>query len=678
MKWLPPRFGFRTKIYAGIVSIVLLTGILIALSVSHIVSQNLSAEYRRRGAALTVSLAQRGEDAILAMDFLRMKRLIEEVVGSGDDIRYAFILGDRGDVLSHSFEGGFPTALKAINGVGPEERYRIRLLAAGEDTVFDFAAPVLAGPYRVGTVRVGLLRNKITTTINELLWAIFAFILISVFIADVVGFTLARSVTGRVQALREATEEILTGNLDVRVGSRVDPSGDRSRECPREDCPADRKAVPGCWVETADGTGSSLGPVLCAEPCPNCPLHLTRSGDEIQQLAESFDAVTFALRTNIAQLARSKATLEKSEAKYRRVFEGSMDLIFVADGERRLVDVNPAGVRLLEYEDAPDRLLGMELDALIAGADEVGQLLDAMSAKGFVKDWECRLLTRYGRELDVLLSMTSRKDADGRLIEIEGIVKDITRRKMMRNQLLQADKLASLGQLSAGVAHEINNPLGLILGYTQLLIRDEPPGSERLEDLRTIEKQTRNCKKIVEALLNFARKTETHRSSVAVNPTVESVVRVLRHQLEMDKIDMVTDLALDLPPIRGDGEKLRQVWMNLLMNARQAIGSDGQISVSTGLDPAGRRVYVSVEDTGPGIPAGVLNRVFDPFFTTKPTGQGTGLGLSVSYGIVQDHQGAIEVKSEEGMGAVFTVYLPAAADEEQEEGHRHATEASHR
>lgn len=680
-----PRFhfdfralSFRTKIYAGIVSIVLLTGLLIALSVSHIVSQALSTEYRQRGESLAVSLAKRGEDAILAMDFLRMKRLIEETADAGDNVLYAFIQNTDGDILSHTFDKGFPVQLKTANAVSPDERCRIRLLATRDDTIYDFATPVLAGKYQVGTVRLGLLRNKISATINELLWAIFAFILVSVFIADLVGVTLARNVTSRVQALQKATDEILGGNLNVRVGNRVDPVCEPGENCRRTDCPVDRGEMPGCWALSGEAGEGLPSRDECCDVCPNCPLHLTRSGDEIQQLAESFDAVTFALKTNIEQLARSKATLETSEAKYRRIFEGSMDLIFVSDGDLRLVDINPAGVALLEYTEAPERLEGLPLEVLMKSPEQKEALLEIVRQAGYVKDWECKLQTQSGRELDVLVSMSSHRDKDGAIIEYEGVIKDITRRKMMRNQLLQADKLASLGQLSAGVAHEINNPLGLILGYTQLLIREEPAGSERLEDLRTIEKQTGNCKTIVEALLNFARKTETLRSDVSVNDTVSSVVEVIGHQLELDNIEIVTEFSGDLPTISGDGEKLKQVWMNLIMNARQSIGTNGQITVTTGRDPDGRRVYVSVEDTGSGIPAGVLANIFDPFFTTKPTGQGTGLGLSVSYGIIQDHLGEIEVSSEQGMGAVFTVYLPTAAFFGKVESRHDATAFAHR
>jgi signal transduction histidine kinase len=232
----------------------------------------------------------------------------------------------------------------------------------------------------------------------------------------------------------------------------------------------------------------------------------------------------------------------------------------------------------------------------------------------------------------------------------------------MQQQLLQADKLASIGQLAAGVAHEINNPLGIILGYTQLLIREEPEGTERREDLKTIEKHTRTCKTIVEDLLSFARRSHTKKEPASVRDIIDEVLSVVRHNLELRRIEVVTHFDPQLPALVVDKDKLRQVFMNLIMNAQQAIGKDGRITIRTVFDDDRKHVRVSVSDTGTGIEPKHLPRIFDPFFTTKSTGEGTGLGLSVSYGIVKDHGGEILVESEPGKGSVFTVLLPVTAE----------------
>jgi PAS domain S-box-containing protein len=515
--------------------------------------------------------------------------------------------------------------LRTANAVMPSQGCNVRLLSSEGDQFYDFAAPVMVGEFQVGTIRLGLLRTQVTTTVKELWWAIFAFAILSIVISDTVGFSLARNLTSRIKRLQTASEDMLRGHGDV-------DQLPASRRHPEKTALLSTR-----WFKI---------------------LRSPSGGDEIHQLAETFDAMTTAIKRYIGQLATSKAVLEKSETKYRRIFEDSMDLIFVADSEGRLLDINPAGVRMLGYDSRQDLMDHESLLSILPDPAEARELMAETQRLGFVKDRECILRTSTGGELAALLSMTARSDAAGRILEYEGIVKDITQRKLMHRQLLQADRLASVGQLAAGVAHEINNPLGLILGYTQLLLREEIDAAGVKEDLRTIEKQTQNCKKIVEDLLNFARKSGTRISEVKINQALEAVIDVVRNQLELDNIVIRTHFDPHLPDIAGDTEKLKQVFMNMLINARQAIAKNGRITITTGVDSDSRSVMVTFKDDGPGIAPDLQDKIFDPFFTTKPTGQGTGLGLSVSYGIIDDHQGDIKVRSEVGRGAEFLIRLP--------------------
>jgi len=208
------------------------------------------------------------------------------------------------------------------------------------------------------------------------------------------------------------------------------------------------------------------------------------------------------------------------------------------------------------------------------------------------------------------------------------------------------------------VAHEINNPLGLILGYTQLLLEGKSNGQQQEEDLKVIEKHTRICKRIVEALLKFARRTETKRAAVDINQTIREVLTIMRHQLELEGLQIETSLDESMTPVQGDSEKLKQVFMNLILNARQAITDPGKITVSSSYLASEQKVMIRIHDTGSGIAPEFINKVFDPFFTTKPTGQGTGLGLSLSYGIVKEHGGDILVTSDPGKGSTFSIVLP--------------------
>jgi len=350
--------------------------------------------------------------------------------------------------------------------------------------------------------------------------------------------------------------------------------------------------------------------------------------------------------------------LSHSERKYRRVFEGSMDVIFILDSENRFVDINTAGVSTFGFADKEEMIARIALKDLFALPGDYDEVMSQLRSQGYVKDRECLMKSAKGADLSLLLSATVRKDESGDIVSYEGIAKDITARRQMERQLQMADKLASLGQVSTGIAHEVNNPLGIILGYTQLLLRETGEGTQVYDDLKTIEKHGRHCKTIVEDLLKFARSTQTNKTSVDVNETLDQVVSLLAHQFELDNIALIRQSDRNIPLLVADEEKLKQVFMNLLMNARQSISGTGRITVKTAHNTSAHEITIEISDTGCGIPPDIIGKIFDPFFTTKPVGEGTGLGLSVSYGIVQDHNGRIEVRSDPGEGSTFAVHLP--------------------
>jgi two-component system, NtrC family, sensor kinase len=637
---------------------VLLSGFLMALPVSTIVAKALSNECKNRGICIALNLAARSQNPILAMDFLQMKDLISELIATDAEISYAFILDNSGQTLAHTFTNGFPVELKTANRIPENQDYSIRLLNTGKDFIYDFATPSFIGNDRVGTVRVGLSKTKIDQTTDKLLWMIAFITGLSILIAGLAGAGFANHVTKRIERLYHASEDALRGNLRIHAAPLLKKNCWEIMNCNRKECPAFGDIYRRCWyvAGTMCANCTNGGYTNKIESCKSCPIYLKNSGDEIQRLAESFDAMALSLRNYITQLEDKSETLRRSERKYRRIFEGSMEMIFVIDNHGNFIDINPAGISMLGYMSIGE-IQGINFNDFLVKPDRIEKLFEKINSNGFVEDWDCTLRTKNGRELQVLVSSTPHID-NGNTGGYEGIIKNITQRKNMEQQLLKADKLASLGQLAAGVAHEINNPLGLILGYTQLLIRNESVESQKKEDLNTIEKHTRNCKMIVEDLLKFARRTETKKSKIDINQTIEEVIAVIQHQFNLDNIRIKKVFHDHIPPIKGDNEKLKQVFMNLLLNARQAIPDFGTITVTTTFAPEQGKVCIIVNDTGCGIPKKNLNKIFDPFFSTKPTGQGTGLGLSVSYGIIKEHNGEISVTSEPEIGTTFKVELP--------------------
>jgi len=234
-----------------------------------------------------------------------------------------------------------------------------------------------------------------------------------------------------------------------------------------------------------------------------------------------------------------------------------------------------------------------------------------------------------------------------------------------QEQLIQSEKMAAFGQLGAGIAHEVKNPLAGILGYTQLSLRKVQEGDQLHANLKIIEKETKRCKGIIDNLMKFARQEKVSLMATSINSVVEDAMAIVDHQLTIHGMKLEKELAADLPDIMGNGNQIQQVLMNLMINAQQAMeGNPGTVRLTTVLaDPA--HIEVRVGDTGPGMPEEIRAKIFEPFFTTKSAGKGTGLGLSVSYGIVKDHRGDIRVESEPGVGTTFIITLPVKGSDGQ-------------
>jgi signal transduction histidine kinase len=228
----------------------------------------------------------------------------------------------------------------------------------------------------------------------------------------------------------------------------------------------------------------------------------------------------------------------------------------------------------------------------------------------------------------------------------------------LEEQLQQSDKLSSIGILAAGVAHEVNTPLTGISSYAQMLLQQVPESDPRHHLLEKIHRQTSRASAIVNNLLNFSRVSDARLVSVDLHRVLDDTIQLLEAQLRNTEIEVVRSYEQELPPVAGNAPKLQQVFMNLILNARDAMTRGGRLEIAT--ERSENSVVVKFRDTGSGISPEHLSKIYDPFFTTKQIGSGTGLGLAVSYGIIQDHGGRIVVDSRPGEGACFEITLPIA------------------
>ncbi len=364
------------------------------------------------------------------------------------------------------------------------------------------------------------------------------------------------------------------------------------------------------------------------------------------------------LSQNLEHLVAERTkSLAVSEQKYRRIFEVSKDMILVSKLNGLILDMNPAGYHMVGYNDFNKDLKYKYFQDFFLDNSDWETIINTVKKEGFIANYEVTLSRVDGRNRLSLISGSLDNGLVGEDRTVHFLIKDIEQRRFMENQMAQADKLASIGQLSAGVAHGINNPLGIILGYTQMLIRDEDSKTERYTDLKTIEKHVKNCMLLIEDLLSFARTSKTEKKAIKIHEIIDEALNFIQHRSESYRITIERDYDNNVPLIMLDEKKMKQVFMNLIMNAKHAVGRSGTIKLSTRYNSSTKQLSVKVADTGYGIEKKNLSRIFDPFFTTKPTGEGTGLGLSVIYGIIKNHGGEIFVESEPGKGSTFTIIL---------------------
>ncbi|HJX31149.1 MAG TPA: PAS domain S-box protein [Thermodesulfobacteriota bacterium] len=383
------------------------------------------------------------------------------------------------------------------------------------------------------------------------------------------------------------------------------------------------------------------------------------------------------LTIDISERIRMERELEGKNRFFSNLLESSVECIVAADTRGKVIFFNKAAEKLTGY--TAEEVIGKFHITRFYPIDVAKNIMrrlrsDEYGGRGKLDNFRIILYGKDEVKIPVSCSASIIYEGDKELASL-GLFTDLREKIKMEKELqdtqmrlIQTEKMASLGSLAAGVAHEINNPLGGILIYASLLMEDFADQNDpRVQDLKRIVEEGTRCKDIVKSLLEFARQTESKFESVAINKAIDDVLFFLEKQALFHNIQTIKELNPDLPPIQGDPNQIKQVLMNMMVNAAEAMSEKGgTLTITTGINPDESSIVIFFKDTGPGIPPAIQSKIFDPFFTTKDVGKGTGLGLSTSYGIVQSHHGTIEVESAPGKGAAFKIILPITFEKFQE------------
>jgi len=393
------------------------------------------------------------------------------------------------------------------------------------------------------------------------------------------------------------------------------------------------------------------------------------SGDDVSYVV--------LLDYDVSSFEEMEENLVRSNAFLKNLINSAVDGVIAADIQGRVMIFN----------DAASDICGFTVEEAVAGMDirkvyppgVAEKIMKKMRAThhggtGKVKALRVDGMNKVGERVPINLDAAIVYE-EGMEVATIGFFRDM--REVLRMeaelnktqlQLLQAEKMVSLGKLAAGVAHQINNPLGGILLFARLLLEEYELPEEAQQDIKRILRDAGRCRDTVRELLEFTRQTQREMSPLDINRAISRTLYLLESQTIFHNIEIRSDLDPQLPQVVADGQQMNHLFMNIILNAADAMNNEGVLTVRSGVTESGR-VFAEVSDTGSGIPGALLKRIFEPFFTTKATGEGTGLGLSLAYGIVESHGGAITASNNEGPGATFRVEIPCTRPQGEPESH---------
>ncbi len=715
------KVSYKNKILFSTVAAISLLGVGIFLLITWLLLPDIPPQVKLSGLGIAQDIAEKSSPHILTENIPELKRLIFDVARLEEQkapVAYIFILNREEKVLVHTLSPPFPEGLSRANPLPSNQSHNIRPVDVHGGSAYDIAVPIREKIDRVGSVHIGVNKYPIDNLIGKLVTAFLLIVCAIVMIGFLINYLLSRFISRPILDLRHAADKISGGDFDVSPSVKNKIRCWEIKRCGQRDCPAYGNTEGLCWhidgtlccgrldgflsekldisqghtvslrgiqglaakSEAGAGKGMETGPPPLPgtegkfpqklEYCKDCIVYAKRVGDEIVQLADSFSNMTHRLRA-------SEAVVRMSEERYRAIFNSTPNSIFVLEPRFfKILDANERAEEVYGWKKAElIKKSFMDLgpypyaDGVLSTKDQEPSVMSSVYQK----------IQHYRRDgTPFYVNIYARRTKRSHKYGIVVVPVDITENLEKESQLIQARKLSTLGEMASGVAHEVNQPLAAIqIGadfiYDVVTQPKEIPRADLALVAEQIREQIDRAVRIVKHLREFGRKAEIKKEKVYINKPIEGVFTLLGQQLKVRDIKVVLELGDDLPPIEADSNRLEQVFIDLVINARDAMEEKKEKSVGESVESILKVrsflekgwVVVTVSDTGPGILDNIRDKIFEPFFTTKGVGKGTGLGLSISYSIVKDYGGTIEVESEEGKGANFKIAFPAC-DEGQD------------
>jgi two-component system sensor histidine kinase AtoS len=616
-------FSLRTKLLWGTLLVLALVMGAVTAIVEHRQREAIIAEVERRGQVLARNLAATSYGPLLLYNFTALEQNVARV-GAEEDVVYAMVLDTDSRVAAHSvrpervgdqLKG--PVHERAASATTPLTQETV----FGRQRSYDFTVPVLVNEQKWGTVRVGLSKRRMEAEIRKTRLELAGLALLTLMVGGLAAALVARRIAGPVQQLEQGAAAIARGEL----GQRIEPT----------------------------------------------------TNDEIGRLAVTFNHMA-------AQLSQQRTALEDVHSELKRRFEELADLqsytdsilhsvtsgIVTIDLEGRVVTLNPAAELLTGF--FAGEAAGRYCTEVFGQTPELGEILmETLTSRASITNVPLTLRRRTGAGLSIEVSTAPLKGGDGKDLGAVAVVRDLTVLRQLERQLRRSDRLAALGTLAAGLAHEIKNPLHSVRTFSRHIADrfDDENFRERFQ--RVVPRELDRINRIVERLLELARPSRLSFGLVRLPALLDRVLELYADQIEAASLTLRRHYARDLPPVQADEDALYRALVNVVANALEAMSAGGRLTVRVAWSDAAehrslraarfnRRVQIEVEDTGNGISSSDAERVFNPFFTTKDSG--TGLGLALAHKIVEDHGGSIDFRSAPDIGTTFRIVLPLVAE----------------